>query len=65
MLKFTKHAREQMIERGISVSEVDEAIRMGVKTLQEDGKILAAHKYYKVAYKKEGEDCIIITVMLR
>ncbi len=65
MLRFTRHAREQMIERGISVNEVDEAIRVGTKVLQDDGKILAAHKYYAVVYRKEGEDYIIVTVMLR
>ena len=65
MLKFTRHARKQMVARGISANEVDEAIRMGLKSLQDDGTMLTVHKYYKVVYKKEGEDHIIITVMLR
>jgi len=31
LIKYGKHAREQMIERGISVKEIEGAIKMGAR----------------------------------
>jgi len=53
-----------MVERGISASEISEAINMGSKRLQGD-KILAAHKNLEVVFKKQDDVCYVITVMLR
>ena len=63
-IKYSKHARLRMVERGISVNEVSEAINKGSKSRQED-KILAAHKNLEVVFKKQNEVCYVITVMLR
>jgi len=64
-IKYSKHAREQMIARGISENEVGEAIMRGSKQLQKPDKILAYYKYFCVVYKKVGNDFYVITVMLR
>ena len=63
-IKYSKHARLRMVERGISTVEVSEAISKGNKRLQGD-KILAAHKNLEVVFKKQGDVCYVITVMLR
>jgi len=54
-----------MIERGISVNEVEEAIKKGAKTLQKPNKILFHHQYFIVVTKKIKTDYFVITVMLR
>ncbi len=64
-IKYSKHAREQMTERGISENEVEEGIRRGSKTLQKPNKILFAHKYYCIVSKKIKDTYYIITVKPR
>ena len=63
-IKFSRHARLRMVERGISTSEVSDAVLKGSKSRQGD-KILAAHKNLEVVFKKHGDVCYVITVMLR
>lgn len=63
-IKLTKHAEDQMINRGFSENELEEGIKRGEKTRQ-DGKIISAYKYYKIVYKKVGETYYIITIMYR
>lgn len=53
-----------MIERGISESEVTEAINKGSKR-RRDKEIIAAHRHIEVVYKVVNKDCYVITVMLR
>ena len=65
MILYSRHAREQMIERGISVREVEEAITRGTKELQQPDKMLCHYKYYTVVVKRRKEDTVVITVMLR
>lgn len=65
MIRYSNHARRQMIERGISVNEVEEAIKKGAKTLQKPNKILFHHQYFIVVTKKIKTDYFVITVMLR
>ncbi len=62
---YSKHAREQMVARGISEKEADEGIQRGRKELQKPDKILSHHKYYCIVYKKFGEKHYIITVKPR
>ena len=64
-IKYSKHAREQMIARGISEKEVEEGIHRGSKELQKPNKILSYYKYFCVVYKKIGNDIYIITVKPR
>ena len=65
MLFYSKHAREQMIARGIDEKLVDEAIKRGSKYLQKPNKIVSEYRYFSVVYKKIGEDCFVITVKPR
>jgi hypothetical protein len=62
---YSKHAREQMIARGISTKEVEDAIKAGSKQLQEPDKILSYYRYFCVVYKKVGDNTFIITVKPR
>ncbi|MBI2559076.1 DUF4258 domain-containing protein [Candidatus Woesearchaeota archaeon] len=64
-MKYSKHAREQMVARGISEKDVEEGIRRGSKELQKPNKILSYYKYFCVVYKKIGEDNYVITVKPR
>ena len=54
-----------MIARGISVSEVVDAIKSGSKSIQEPDKIVSNYRYYCVVYKKIGENTYVITVKPR
>jgi len=64
-IKYSKHAREQIIKRGISANEVEEGIRRGAKRLQPPNKILSEYRYYVVVYKKINDTCFVITVKPR
>jgi len=61
---LTKHARERMVSRGISLEEVKNAILKGSKRIQ-DGKIVSAYRYFEVVYKKVDEIFVVITVSPR
>lgn len=65
ILKYSKHARDQMVARGINEVEVEEAIKRGSKELQKPNKILSYYKYFCVVYKKIKETYFIITVKPR
>ncbi|HLC86188.1 MAG TPA: DUF4258 domain-containing protein [Candidatus Nanoarchaeia archaeon] len=65
MIKYSKHAREKMIERGISVNEIEEAIKSGSKELQKPNKLLHHFRYFIVVTKKIGDDIFVITVKPR
>ena len=62
---FSKHAREQMVARGIDEALVHEAITRGSKHLQHPNKIVAEYRYFSVVYKKIGEASFVITVKPR
>ena len=62
---FSKHAREQMVARGIDEALVQEAIKRGSKHLQHPNKIVAEYRYFSVVYRKIGEDYFVITVKPR
>ncbi|MBC8500333.1 MAG: DUF4258 domain-containing protein [Nanoarchaeota archaeon] len=64
-IRYSKHAREQIITRGISEREVEEGIKRGRKELQKPNKILSYYKYFCVVYKKIGGINYIITVKPR
>lgn len=64
-IKYSKHARKQMIERGISEQEVEEGIRKGAKCLQKPDKILSDYRYYYIVYKKTEDIYFTITVKPR
>ena len=54
-----------MIERGISTSQVEDAIKKGDKELQKPNKILHHFRYFSVVTKKIGDDYFVITVKPR
>jgi hypothetical protein len=64
IIELFRHAKEQLINRGFSIKEVEECIRVGSKTLQ-DGKIISTYRDYKVVYKKLKERYYVITIMYR
>jgi len=64
-IKYSKHARERMILRGISEKEIEEGIKMGSKELQKPNKILSYYKYFCVVYKKIKGDVYVITIKPR
>lgn len=61
---FSRHARVRMVERGISGSEVREAILKGTKSRQED-RIVASYRYFEVVYRREDDLVLVITVKPR
>ena len=65
MIKFSKHAREMMVARGVSVKEVKDAIKKGSKSFQNPDKIVASYRHYSVVYKKIKDTHFIITVKPR
>jgi len=65
IIKLSDHAEEMMIERGISMKEIENAIRMGSKFIQKPNKIVAEYTYFSVVYKKIGDAYYIITVQPR
>ncbi|MBS3155347.1 hypothetical protein J4404_02515 [Candidatus Woesearchaeota archaeon] len=54
-----------MIERDISVNEIEEAIKKGAKELQMPNKILCHFRYFSVVTKKIDNDYFVITVKPR
>ena len=64
-LLFSKHAREQMVARGIDETLVAEAIKRGSKHLQHPNKIVSEYRYFSVVYKKLEEDYFVIAVKPR
>ncbi len=62
---YSKHARDQMVARGISEKEIEEGIQRGSKELQKPNKILSYYRYFCVVYKKIKEVYYIITVKPR
>jgi len=63
-LLLSRHAKEQMIDRGFSKGEVEESIRKGTKNIQ-NGKIISTYRDYKVVYKMINETYFVITIMYR
>ena len=64
-IKYSAHARQQMVARGISEIDVSEAIKRGSKELQRPSKVLAYYRYFCVVYKRVGDDLYVITVKPR
>jgi hypothetical protein len=63
-IRYSNHAREKMVERGISEKEISNAIDRGSKRTQ-DGKIVATYMYFEVVYKMIGDEAYVITVFVR
>jgi hypothetical protein len=61
---FTNHAEEQMTLRGVTRTQVIQAIERGSKQLQTEG-VLATYGYIAVAYRTAKNLIIIKTVILR
>lgn len=65
ILMYSDHAREKMIERGISTKEVEEALQRGAKQFQIPNKILYHYRYFVVVTKNINNSVFIITVKPR
>lgn len=55
IILLTKHAKERMAEKGITVGMIKEAIKRGSITRQTDG-YLATYTYFEAAYKIISKD---------
>ncbi len=64
-IRFSQHARSQMIERGITVENVEEALRRGAREFQPPNKLLFHFRFYCVVCRKIGEEYFVITVKPR
>ena len=62
---ISRHAKEKMVDRGINLNEVKNAITSGEKYFQEPNKIVAEYGYFSVVYKKIGSAYFVITVQPR
>lgn len=62
---FTRHARQRMIERGVSVSEVEQAVQKGSKQLQGNDRLVSSYGYISVVYRKIEDRIVVITVKVR
>ncbi|MDP4012717.1 MAG: DUF4258 domain-containing protein [Candidatus Nanoarchaeia archaeon] len=65
IIKLSKHAEEKMIDRGISMKEVELAIKGGSKFRQAPDKLVSEYGYFSVVYKKIKDVHYIITVKPR
>ncbi len=63
-VRLSKHARERMVERGISDDEVLRAIVRGNKTIQFQNKIVAEYTYFSVVYSVREDYIQVITVKI-
>ena len=64
-LKFTKHASQQLKERGISKELVRLAIQRGAKARQGKNHFVASYTYIRVAFKTFHDVYLIKTVMIK
>ena len=63
ILIITKHARQQMFDRGIDEEQIKTAIKRGSKIKQTDG-FKSVYSYIGVCYRIRGEKYIIKTVTI-
>ncbi len=62
-LWITKHAQEKMVNEGISMKQIIEALERGAKFQQTDG-LLNIYTYFSVAYKIVNGKYLVKTVFL-
>ena len=63
-VRYSTHAIQRMVLRGISRTEVEEAIRAGAKSRQGE-RVVASYRYFEVVYVVEGPSIWVITVKPR
>jgi len=54
-LKLTRHAKERMIDRGITIEQIKKTIKMGATIKQTDG-YESSYSYLLVDWKKINDD---------
>lgn len=64
MIVYSRHARERMVERGISSNEEEDAIRMGAKERRNE-KVLHHYRHFTAVTIKTKEGYFVITLMPR
>ncbi len=65
IVRYSSHARQRMLDRGISASEVEQALRLGSRQFQYPDKVVASHGYVSVVYKMQEGCLFVITVKMR
>ncbi|MFZ2070156.1 MAG: DUF4258 domain-containing protein [Halobacteriota archaeon] len=66
MIKYYKHAEEQLKERKISKKEVEMTIKNPIEVVNRYGNRKIAHRVFddkllRVIYEKDGEEIIVIS----
>ena len=54
-----------MVQRSISVKDIEEGIKQGSRVLQKPNKLMFQYQYFTVITKKIGKDYFVITVKPR
>jgi hypothetical protein len=55
-------ARKDIISRGISLKELEDAIQKGSKQLRKPDTIISCYMYFNVVFRKIGNNFSIISV---
>ena len=50
--KRADHVFDRMKERGVGINEIKEAVQKGAKTIEEDGRMTAIFRWYKIVYRE-------------
>lgn len=50
--KRSEHVSQRMVDRGIGINQIKEAVTRGAKKLMPDRTIHAEYKWYKVVYRE-------------
>ena len=50
--KRSEHVSQRMVDRGIGISQIKEAVTRGAKKLMPDRTIHAEYKWYKIVYRE-------------
>lgn len=51
-MKRAQHIFDRMRLRGVSISEIKDAVQKGAKMLRKDGSIISAYRWLKVVYRE-------------
>lgn len=62
---YLPHAKNQMLQRGVGVKEVDQTLNKGQKWIGKDGRWHFRHRHVEVVAEMKGRILFVITVMVK
>ena len=65
VISLSKHTEDNLRDRGISIREVETAIRRGARFVQKPNKTVADYGHIRVVYVMQENKCHVITVHFR